>query len=64
MRFIEVKYSSELKPLEEALAEVWHPGSFYARGVTDVPLPRVHDRLGRQSGGGLVDLTGRLGRPG
>lgn len=41
MKFIEVEYNRELKPLEAILSDVTHPGDFFIDGVVEIPMPRV-----------------------
>jgi hypothetical protein len=41
LKFIEVEYNCELKPLESVLAGVARPGNFYVSGAVEVPMPQV-----------------------
>lgn len=41
MKFIEVEYNQDLKPLEKVLATVKRPGNFYVSGMMEIPMPKV-----------------------
>ena len=41
MKYIEIEYNRELKPLEAILAKVKQPGDFFVAGSVEIPMPRV-----------------------
>ena len=41
MKYIEVEYNRELKPLEAILSDVKRPGDFFIAGTMEIPMPRV-----------------------
>jgi hypothetical protein len=41
LKFIEVEYNQDLKPLETVLAAVKRPGDFFVSGTMEIPMPRV-----------------------
>ena len=41
MKFIEVEYNRDLKPLETVLSGVKRPGDFFVSGAIEIPLPKV-----------------------
>jgi hypothetical protein len=41
MKYIEIEYNRELKPLEAILSDVKHPGEFFVAGAMEIPMPRV-----------------------
>ena len=40
MRYIEIEYNQELKPLEAVLSDVKHPGDFFVCGAIEIAMPR------------------------
>ena len=41
MKYIEIEYNRELKPLEGILTDVKQPGDFFVSGAVEIPMPRV-----------------------
>ena len=41
MKFIEVEYNQDLKPLETVLSAVKRPGNFFVSGAMELPMPKV-----------------------
>jgi len=41
LKFIEVEYNQDLKPLETALSGVKRPGDFFVSGAMEMPMPKV-----------------------
>jgi hypothetical protein len=41
LKFIEVEYKQDLKPLEKVLSGVKRPGDFFASGVLEMPMPQI-----------------------
>ena len=50
MKFIEVEYNQDLKPLETVLSGVKRPGDFFVSGAMEIPMPKVDvERVGTLS---------------
>jgi hypothetical protein len=41
LKFIEVEYNEDLKPLESVLVGVKRPGDFFVSGALEMPMPKV-----------------------
>lgn len=41
MKFIEVEYNQDLKPLETVLSAIKRPGDFFVSGAIEMPMPKV-----------------------
>jgi hypothetical protein len=41
VKFIEVEYNQDLKPLETSLSVVQRPGDFFVSGAIEMPMPKV-----------------------
>ena len=41
MRFIEIEYNQDLKPLEKVLSGVKRPGDFFVSGALEMPMPQI-----------------------